>query len=150
MTVPPYPVELRTAQDGDQGFVMTSWLESYHQGSRVARATRWADYREPMRRIVRRLLRRSVCLVACDPEEPSHLLGFAVGERDRRRLILHYLYVRQTRRRSGLATMLVGELARRLGTEGITYTHETHVVRDLVRGRDARWNPWIVWGEEVA
>jgi GNAT superfamily N-acetyltransferase len=150
------PLAIRDYADpGDTGFVVTSWLESFHDGSKVARRVRFGDYRDPQRRIIHRLLRRSLTLVACDPEQREHLLGFVVGERAGTRLVLHYVYVRQTRRQHGCARMLLDELARRLGTRGITYTHETFVGeriigRHIKAGLDARWNPFLVWGEEAA
>lgn len=155
VTTLPFPCELRDAREDDTGFVIGSWLESHHRGSKLARRVRWADYRDPQRRICRRLLRRGVCVVACDPEAPDHLHGFALGERAGSRLVLHFVYVRQTRRRAGLASALVRELERRLSTRGITYTSETYVGEDVISrkvasGLDARFNPWLVWGEEAA
>lgn len=159
---PPYPHCVRDySAEHDVGFVADSWLHSHHKGSKIARRTRMRDYRDQQRRRIHRILRRGVCLVAYDPDGPepvgpdSHLLGYAVGERVAGRLILHYVYVKATRRKHGLATVLVTELVRRLGTSGVTYTHETYLA-DRIMGRkakaglDALWNPWLVWGEEAA
>lgn len=162
MSTPPFPVRLRDfSTEHDVGFVADSWLQSYHRNSKVARKTLLRDYREAQRGIIHRILRRAVVLVAYDPEGPepvgpdSHLLAYAVGERAGSRLVLHYVYVKPTRRKCGLGEMLVTELARRLGTSGVTYTHETYIAERIIgrrvkAGLDARWNPWLVWAEQAA
>ena len=149
------PIEVRDAVADDHGFVVSAWLESYHDGSKIARRVLFRDYREAQRRIIHRLLRRSVAIVACDPEATGHLLGFALGERAGNTLVLHYVYVRQTRRRHGVARKLVAELVQRLSTRALVYTHETYVGEKIIgaeirQGLEARWNPFLVWAEEHA
>jgi GNAT superfamily N-acetyltransferase len=52
-------------------------------------------------------------LVACDPQDEDTIYGFACGEKQLARALLHYVWVKPPFRRQGIASLLVGQL---LGT----------------------------------
>lgn len=89
----------------DEPFVAASWFESYWRNvmhNLVQRET----YREGQDRVINEILRRRTTrvLVAFAPHEVDHILGYAVLEPPGK---LHYIYVKSTYRRMGVATGLM-------------------------------------------
>lgn len=134
---------IRRAQPEDYGYIVKSWVRSYSQSpfalavgpASEAKAfetpkgsVRWSagrTYQAGHYALVNRLVRQCSVLVAeTDTGEGLIIDGFAVGEPERR--ILHYVFVRELERGSGLARALVGEM---LGPGPVTYTHQTPRIR---------------------
>jgi GNAT superfamily N-acetyltransferase len=97
----PLPILLRPGTSEDHPFVVDSWLQSY-RASAIARDAGRA-YLHDMKWIVRAWLARAALLVACDPEQPGAIWGWAVT----RDAVLFYVYVRQEFRRQGIARALL-------------------------------------------
>lgn len=94
-------VILRIGEPKDYGYCCASWLESLRAAQHPsANARAWRD---ALSESVARRLRAGSLVVACDSDDADRLYGFACAERD----VLHYVYVRSTRRGSGLAARLV-------------------------------------------
>lgn len=98
---PPLTWDLRPGTPEDHPFVVDSWLQSYRQQSIARDAGR--AYMHDMKWLVRAWLARAALLVACDPEEPGAIWGWAVTRRD----VILYVYVRQEFRRHGIARALL-------------------------------------------
>lgn len=97
-------IVIRTAEAKDHGYVLASWLESWRsQVAPGAKPKAWADALGPD---VASRMRAGRLVVACDVDDADRLYGFACGKPGR----LWYVYVRETRRRRGLASRLVEEL----------------------------------------
>jgi GNAT superfamily N-acetyltransferase len=150
--VTPFPVLFRAAEARDLGFIVDSWLESYHDGNPQMQAVRFAHYKHPMRRIVRRIITRSQVWVACDPEDDGFLYGFiaaeCVGNSSPQgwATLVHYVYVLQTRRREGLAERLSQHALGKLGALGWSQcTHMTRVAQGPVQRRRIDFNPFPVF-----
>lgn len=95
---------LRTFEEGDRHFVSRGWASEMRRAEfsrHVPPAVYWPCQHE----MIRRILEVSTTLIACDPNDPSHLYGCIVlqGEPP----IMHWLYVKGPYRRLGLATELV-------------------------------------------
>ena len=54
------------------------------------------------------LLQRATTLVACDPESPTTIWGWAIAEEVDAYLVLHFVYVRGGFQDVGIGTKLVG------------------------------------------
>lgn len=142
----PFECAFRDAGEDDIGFVVHSWLESMHDGCTWLRKARFGRYKGPMRRIIHRTLARSVVLVACDPADPRHLVGFVVAERVGELATCHYVYVRQTRRKVGLARELGRQALERLSCERwAEYTCDTIVGMALAQRVGAEFAPFSLW-----
>ncbi len=99
-------VILRTGEPKDYGYCCASWLESLRAAQHPsANARAWRD---ALSESVARRLRAGSLVVACDSDDADRLYGFACAERD----VLHYVYVRSTRRGSGLADRMWCELGK--------------------------------------
>ena len=124
---PPYPFAIRPSCEGDLGFLLSSWSESWHRGSPDMRAVRFAIYKLPMRRRVLALLERSTVLVACVPDDADHILGWACVEKRAGAGVVHYAYTVQGRREHGLAATLLREAFARLdvSTEHWSFTPQS-------------------------
>lgn len=145
----PFDAAFREAGEGDIGFVVHSWLESMHDGCTWLGKCRFGRYKPAMRRTIHRALARSTVLVACMPDDPSHLVGFVVAERVGHVAVCHYVYVRQTRRKVGLARELARQALERLGLERWgEYTCDTRVGVQQANKRGVDFAPFTLW--EVA
>jgi GNAT superfamily N-acetyltransferase len=145
---------LRPSNEGDLGFIVHSWTESWHRNSPEMRQVRFGVFRNAMRRRAVSFAARCTTLVACDPGDHSHVLGWACVEQRGGLGVVHYVYVRETRREHGLAAHLVRQALARAGcAEGApwVFTHATYVgVR--IAGRKGHgcdgYNPVITWESE--
>jgi hypothetical protein len=107
---------LRPAEEDDLGFVIASWVQSYRQQALARDAG--AAYPRQQRRIIQHLLEHANVLVACAPDEPRLILGYAVTGPQ----VVHYVYVKQDFRRIGIARALV----RPYLAAPTAFTHKTH------------------------
>lgn len=120
-----FPVAYRPVEEADMGFVVKGWIHSYHDGTETMRAVPWTRFKREQRAVIRDCLERGACIVACDPEDPATLYGFAAGWDDLGVGVAHYVYVMQTRRGMGLARALVRELGTACGRTIAAYSHST-------------------------
>lgn len=144
----PFPIAFRPATVDDYGFVVKSWLASYHGGTPAMRAVPWHRYKREQRAIIRDAIEREdkhgACIVACDPDEPSTLYGFAAGWDDIGVGVVHYAYVTQTRRSVGLARALVRALGQACGRTITTYSHTTVQGLAFTRKLGLRYDPFAL------
>lgn len=117
-----FPATLRPMEPRDLGYVLGYWLASYGVTVREPRGA-WRRRERP--RILDMIL-GGECVVAADPDDDDALFGFACGDSG----ALHYVFVRQTRRRGGLASAMV----RALMASGVVPLTHTYTTRD-----GARW-----------
>lgn len=105
----------------DQALILDSWCEQ----ARAVQPVRGLDGggRQAHREVVQRLVERAPPLVACHPQHPAQIYGWACAQPRRR--LLHMVYVRSAWRQQGVATRLMQELFSELGTTPIYLTHHT-------------------------
>lgn len=136
---------IRPAEAGDVGYIVHSWLESYHAGNALMRQVRFGRYKEPMRRSIHRLLGTSQVYVACDAADSSRLYGWACGELYGDTPVLHYVYVAQLFRGVGMARDLCNQLLRHWREERIEEcTHLTFVGGKIAGRREVEYNPFRI------
>jgi hypothetical protein len=133
------PIRLRTYEDGDLPFILNSWLRSYRRS--VSDVPGWF-YWSRQKALILALLERSYTVVACDPDDPDVVYGFAVVESDGHTFhALHWAHVKHGLRGAGVARAML----RALGifeNSDITLTHWTPAGE-----RAARRNPGIKFKE---
>ena len=93
----------RAMVDGDRNFVFNSYLKSFRRDS-TKRLVPASLYFPQQEQTLRFLLGVARTTVACWPEEPSEILGYAIHQELPEADVLHYLYVRKPSQgvRSGL------------------------------------------------
>lgn len=100
--------KLRKPTNADLPFIVNAWLKSYRTAEPGATNT---VYFHEQKALILRLLNEQETLLAVDPEDPEHILGFvcwdpAKGGPDSWPT-LHYVYVKFALRRNGLARELL-------------------------------------------
>ncbi len=97
-------VAYREAGDGDQAFIMDSWLRSCKH-SRYVGPIPMDEYTATMSKWVGNILKRDgvQLILAVNPEFEDQIFGFICVERGFRFPVVHYCYVKQPYRKLGIA-----------------------------------------------
>jgi hypothetical protein len=127
-------VVLRRATAADVPFILNSWLRSHWDAWGEPHGIPKGHYFAEAHRKACLTLSRAECLLAINPEDESHLLGYVVWEPG----TLHYVYVKHPYRKEGLASRLVAATGLRAGFH---YTHHTEAGRTLALRMGAHFNP---------
>lgn len=142
-------VAYRVCTPQDLPLIWNSWLKSYRANNEMAKAVGADTYYRQHRVLIGELCNRSAILIACDPEYPDQIYGYAVYEvYNGPVLVMHYVYVKKTYRRFGIATELVHKA--RLSVhhpEGMPVgaTHATYLWLDHLKDRWHMWfNPYLL------
>lgn len=143
-------VAIRQGAVSDLALIRNSWTKSYgkHSPAGDCRAGSWARipqavYEYEQHRLIGRLLERALVLVACNPEDADQIFGYIVAEQQEQP-VYHYLYVKDSFRKLGIATQLYGAAAQVLGGERAWSTHWTPVIAGVIDKRKLaiRYNPY--------
>lgn len=124
------------------GFIMSTWSDSYHDGSREVHDLPFRRYRDRMHTRVRRIVARSRAIAAVLPDDETHTLGYLVHEGG----TLHYVYVRPARRGYGIARALLAQWLE--GYPAVEASHDTKQGAKIIRALSMTYNPLAVEGAE--
>lgn len=103
-------IKIRPPDLSDTGLIFNSWLKSY-RNSDFAKHQCNAVYFGSYKLIVQQLISRSLVYVACDPKDYTHVYGYIVYEElPKNNLLLHYVYVKHTYRKMGVAQKLLSHI----------------------------------------
>jgi GNAT superfamily N-acetyltransferase len=147
------PLAIRAAGLDDAGIVFQCWARHIRK---LPPCSSWSaeELRDHMSRATALL---PLCTVACNPDAPTQVYGFACGcpagapstvsrapSMPGIGHVLHMLYIRRPWRRHGIATEILRALfGETLGRDTIYITHPT----EGFRHHRARWrlkfNPWL-------
>lgn len=131
-------VTLRQGRPDDLAFVLDSWLQSYRDNNPEARALPRALFYSMHRRVVERLLARSLVVVACAKDNPNHILGWAAYETEPG--VLHYLYVKAAYRGHDISRWLAAVVQSR----GCTWlSHRTPKLERVAKALGLTLNPYL-------
>ncbi|MEQ9074108.1 MAG: GNAT family N-acetyltransferase [Sandaracinaceae bacterium] len=119
-------IVFRPMLKGDTPFFAHSWLKSF-QRSDAVRGVSSETYFYFHHRLLERLLQRSRVVMACEKRDPDRLHGFACFEDLSGTCLLHYVYVRGSRRRLGIGAALIDEALRACKPlpGALVWTHRT-------------------------
>ena len=98
------PVRVRPAHAGDVGFIIDTWRQSFREESYLFRYNRDLYFRL-MSMHITGLMKGAgaMLLVACDPSDEDTIVGFVALTGPE----LHYVYVRDSFRKHGVARLLL-------------------------------------------
>lgn len=105
-------------QEGARRFVIASWVADYRRAA--PKGLDGEVYKTRQRQLVQHILPRSKVLVATMPGAPDIFLGWSV----KGPACVHYVYVKASWRRGGVATKLVGRPDFHTHTTVLTYARE--------------------------
>jgi len=101
---------IRSAVESDKNFVLQSFLLGIYYGdswfSKIPKRVFMDNYKQ----VAEALFYRAYVKIACLPEDPDTILGYAIMSRDE--TVLHFVYVKKSKgeaswRNHGIATRLV-------------------------------------------
>lgn len=118
----------RPYNETDVPFIMSSWLKSLKQ-SLPWRVMRKTTYFHLMQKRLTKVLNRSGAIIACDPTDPSIIIGWMCAEfidlGHDAEPVMHYVYVKQKFRRFGIYRQFHALMAGTGATEKVPWS--THV-----------------------
>lgn len=95
-------------------YVMSSWCKATHSHlgaalylSKQGPEPPFGVYRRLFGDTQKRIAERSTILVACDDDDPSTILGYAICERGEGPPVLHYIQTKRDLMRKGIAKALL-------------------------------------------
>ena len=107
----PQGLQLRAPTSDDLGFVVKSYVRSYANSPWAGSMTRERQI-EAVRGTLLDLIKRGVDVqVVCLESRPEFLLGFIASEQTDRGPVVHYVYVKQMYRQSGIGRGMVQSIA---------------------------------------
>lgn len=127
----------RGPRQGDVAYISKAWKESLRSEMmfEYGNLDPMPFYKEMDRRVPR-LLSRSTVVVACNPADEDHILGWIAAEGQ----VVHYVFVRRAWRSKGLAQRLLDEAG--VSRDRYIYgTHRTIASSKLYRILKARYTP---------
>lgn len=135
------PIVLRPLQlkePSEYNYVLKSWLSALRQN--IAHFRHMDDEVFSVHRgAVISAIDRGSTLLACNPDNPNHIYGFVVFERD----VVHYIYVASLWRGNGIARAL---LARATGGSPFSYTHLGQRMNGRAMAKmKAKYNPYALY-----
>ncbi len=137
--------KVRSAKAEDLPFILNSWLKRYRDAISVRLVTDRVYY-EKQNFVIKKILAAEGLrvLVACDPQDENLIYGYTVGEfLSDDWCLVHWTYCKGPFRKFGIGKSLVDQL---IGTANkVQYTHKTHLVDFLFKGREVSFNPFYVW-----
>lgn len=114
-------VKVRPYRPKDESFVLATWLQNLYFYSRFKSRMPKGAFMEWMHQRAETIMINATVIVACDPEDEDVIYGYRVSGTDKRGLhIVHYVYVKGTWKRLGIATKLMEDVP-----ESFVYPHRT-------------------------
>ena len=132
--------DIRPFEADDTAFLFRTWLTSY-RFSPASRGIGNTDYYAGHHAVIERIVASptSRAVVACLPESPNVILGYAVADGN----VLHYVLTKENFRRFGVASALLSAL------DFSEPPRLSHVTADWTRFLSrrypaSRWNPYLL------
>ena len=136
-------VRLRPIIEDDTAFIFNSWLKSYrfsHFGEKITNTIYFAEHHK----VIERLIDNSKVLVACNPEEPSQVYGYIIGEEVDGIFVLHFIYVKHIFRNMGVGKTLLDAWGHDKEKAGV-YTHHTRMADKLAAKYNFVYHPYLMF-----
>jgi ribosomal protein S18 acetylase RimI-like enzyme len=89
--------------------------------------------------IVEGLLSRSTAIIACNPEDPDHIVGYIVFEDG----VIHWLYVKKPFRQRGIGRELLAIAYKDFADEQVHYSHSSRIARAVAQKIGAIYDPYL-------
>lgn len=133
---------LREAQPEDIEFIFSSWLKSY-RGSLLYSKVQSSVYFPEMHKVIEKLLQNFPVIVACSSEDSSQIYGWICAGHIDSIFTLHYVYVKHTFRKLGIAKLLFNSFKHEVGAAGF-YTHTSKLAEQLSAKYNMVHNPFLL------
>lgn len=102
-------LRFRPLRNEDKDFIYHSWLKNY-KNSRFAKQIPHDLFYKHHTPIVHDIVEHEEVIVACNPDDIDHIYGYLVGEYVEEGACIHWIYVKGSFKRFGIATALIEKL----------------------------------------
>jgi ribosomal protein S18 acetylase RimI-like enzyme len=136
------PVRIRPANQEDVGFIFNSWLRSY-KPSFFSRLIDNRVYFENHHKLLENLAKTSTFTIACDKDDPSQIYGYICYEKIQGISAIHYIYVKHSFRKLGIAKLLLKESGHTSSSAGCC-THITRAVEKSCIKYNLIYHPYLL------
>lgn len=136
-------IYIREADYKDINFIKNSWEKSFEK---VMKQVPQTLYTRGQQRLMAKLMARSTCFVACNPDELTQIYGWMLFEKLGEIGVLHYIYVKHPYRRYGIGSQLYSMLERDKSVPCIA-THTTLYLNHIKDKWNLTFNPYILLGD---
>lgn len=124
--------KIRDAKVSDQAFIFSSFLKGLYYGNDFYRQIDKEAFMSNYKKVLTQLLIKSQCKVAVQNDDDDSLIGYSIYEPG----ILHYLFVKPTFRRFGVAKSLV--------PVGINTTTHITKIGTAIKPKEWIFNPFKI------
>lgn len=131
-------IKIRNANESDNNFIYATWLRGLYHGSEFYGSIEKEAFFKNYQNVVKGLLLKKAVKVsvACLEDTPDIILGYIVFES---KGPLHWLYVKESWRKQGVATRLAN-----LSSFSSYVTHITHLGNSIRIKKGWDFNPWLI------
>ena len=136
------PITIRDADPADVSFIFSSWLKSFRKGE-LCQGVDNAIYYSEHHKVIERILRRSTVKIACNPQDPSQIMGYLVYEKLDGIWVFHYCYVKHTFRNLGVARELARAAEHDFKTLAIA-SHKTYFAEKILSKYELIYHPYVL------
>lgn len=136
-------IVVRQALDSDAPFIFSSWLKSFRSSDFAKHLSNSMYYREH-HKLIADILERSQVICAVSDEDESQIFGWICAETGGPVPVVHYVYVKQTYRRVGIASKLLSLVA----DGAFLYTHDTGAAPELAK--NGVYSPYFAFMKGIA
>jgi GNAT superfamily N-acetyltransferase len=137
------PVRVRSINDNDIGFVFNAWLKSYRD-SKFAKHIPSMMYFTSHHKVIEKLLLKANTLLVCNDDDPTQIYGFLNYEIVDGIFVIHYVYVKHSFRKFGLASMLLDTAGYKKDVAAL-YTHINDTSVKLGFKKNILFNPYLIF-----
>ncbi len=135
-------IRLRNATDSDVPFIFNSWLKNFRTSPTTLGIASPVFYQQH-HKVLEGLCKRASLTVACNNTDIGQIYGYLCCEKVEDTLVIHFIYVKETFRRLGVARMLLE--AQGWGPKmPIFYTHKTRMTIALSDKFPIVYNPYLM------
>ena len=135
-------IYIREANQDDLSFIQNSWIRSFRKSVLQINDN---IYGREQHKLVNKLISRSNCWLACNPDELYQIYGYIIFEKLAEIGIMHYVYVKSPYRRYGIATRLF-KMIEHDSQYPCIVTHYTQWNKHL-GSWNLTWNPYYLIGD---
>lgn len=115
-----FPKQLRSPHPTDLPFILNSFTESYKDSK--YNPIYGMAYFYYFRLLLNKLISKSLITIICNPDDINQIYGYAIYQIKDDKLIIHWIYIKYTFRKLGLAKYLYNILLNMVKDKEITIT----------------------------
>lgn len=134
--------QMRWANQSDYPFIANSYLKSYRKapGNRaLINEVYFPEYKARLEGIVA----SGAVLIAHAPDDPDHILGYAIASQLAGYQVVHYVYVKYPFRQQGIAKSLLLAIKPDFGTSYTVITHQPKGWQQISAKYQLVYNPTL-------